>query len=550
MSALLAWMTGGVVLELGVWIFVRGTALVLVAWALARMATGRGASLRHVAWGGLLAGLLILPAASALVPDRKFVAGVIPAELWEAPAAPLRTAAEPVLMDARGLRSPLAPAPFQAESEATSVAGERAEGPALPWVALLLLAWGIGAGILLARLIGRLVALRITGRRSPPWRHDAAHQVASEVAKDLGIRRAVSLVAVEAAPAPACWGILRPTVGLPKAAASWDRDRLRAVLLHELAHVRRWDYVTYLAGEIACALYWPNPAVLWAARRARAEAETACDEIVLRHGTRRRAYAEVLLEAAREALPRRLRPGPVMTMASGSALRDRVRGVLRFRGLEQASRALLVRTGVVGLAGALAVVAFGLGSDRDARRAHALVGVSAPEAEVRAGSARTLGELADVRALSAVVRLLGDESAEVRATAATAAVDVGSRMATVPLMRLLDDEDARVREAVILALGRTRDRRAFYELEELTGSTDARIRLAATWAIGEIKCVPAIKRLSDLVVRSADPDTRLVAVRGLRGTSGYLPDRALREARNDPDDRVRAAAAESLSLRS
>ena len=80
------------------------------------------------------------------------------------------------------------------------------------------------------------------------------------------------------------WGILRPTLLLPGCRRVAGR-RARLVLLHELAHIRRWDFLTQSLGRLACALYWFNPLAWLALAQARAEQERACDDCVLNSGS-------------------------------------------------------------------------------------------------------------------------------------------------------------------------------------------------------------------------------------------------------------------------
>ena len=62
-------------------------------------------------------------------------------------------------------------------------------------------------------------------------------------------------------------------------------DRRRAVILHEVAHVARYDCLTQMMASGACAMYWFHPAAWWVARRLRIERELACDDRVIAAGT-------------------------------------------------------------------------------------------------------------------------------------------------------------------------------------------------------------------------------------------------------------------------
>jgi TonB family protein len=82
-------------------------------------------------------------------------------------------------------------------------------------------------------------------------------------------------------------------------ADGWADDRLRAVLLHELAHVQRGDWPALMIAEALRAIDWMNPLTWIAARRLRAESELACDDLVLSSGLPAHEYAAHLLEMVR-----------------------------------------------------------------------------------------------------------------------------------------------------------------------------------------------------------------------------------------------------------
>ena len=127
---------------------------------------------------------------------------------------------------------------------------------------------------------------------------------------------------------PMTFGLLRPVVLLPSGAADWPAERLRVVLLHEIAHVKRRDWLTTMLAEVACALYWFHPLVWLTAHRLRAESEQACDDLVLTSGVQAVDYADHLLEVVRGLTGRRGSMAAVVTMAQERGLTGRLKTIL------------------------------------------------------------------------------------------------------------------------------------------------------------------------------------------------------------------------------
>ena len=119
-----------------------------------------------------------------------------------------------------------------------------------------------------------------------------------------------------------------------------DADKLEAVLLHELAHVARFDLWTSFAAHVACAAYWFNPLVWMAARRMRIEGERACDDAVLRCGARASDYADQLLEVVRDT---QNRWAPTVAVGHGTEVGVRMTALWRFSRLKVNRRRLTLR---------------------------------------------------------------------------------------------------------------------------------------------------------------------------------------------------------------
>ena len=199
---------------------------------------------------------------------------------------------------------------------------------AIPATAWLLPVWLVGALLVLNTLLVGLARSARLASGTRPVTDQRRTALAAELRRRLDITRPVRLLERDGRCMPMTWGAFRPIVLLPSDSVSWSASRLRAVLLHELAHVKRHDYLTQLVARVACAVYWFNPLAWVAARELHKERELACDDLVLNHGSRASEYAEHLLDVARS-----LRTTPLLTvatvcMARRSQLRGRLQAVL------------------------------------------------------------------------------------------------------------------------------------------------------------------------------------------------------------------------------
>lgn len=340
------WMGALVALEL------KGVVLLaLVALAVLTLRRGPAAG-RHWVWLLGVMGLLALPFVQAAAPRWSAQLPALPAWAEASPGFEAATSAS----SADGAASRPAPAPEtpasaeaieaaarvspgdagrEIASPSSAVPGARIDAPrvvavpaSLPFGAVLLSVWAFGALSLLAGVALSLIATWRLEARTASFPPGKVRTLAEGLAAHLGIRRPVRLLRGEADAMPVSWGWRRPVVLLPAGAEGWSRSRLAAVLLHELAHVRRADCLSQVVAEVTVALHWLNPLAWLAAARLRAEREYACDDLVLRAGARASDYADELLALARSLRADRATPRAAVAMARPSSLAGRLRAVL------------------------------------------------------------------------------------------------------------------------------------------------------------------------------------------------------------------------------
>lgn len=224
--------------------------------------------------------------------------------------------------------------------------------------ALLLAVWLAGSLAVLSTLLLGFLRLRWIRRRAAVLTDGPLAAAAARVADRLGLDRRPTLLQGDDGDMPMTWGVRRPVVLLPAGAEDWERWRLEAVLLHELAHVARRDYPAQIAARLACALYWFHPLAWIAAHRLRVEREHACDDVVVRGGADPSAYAEGLLAIARSLRAARPASAAGLGMARPDHLRDRLLALLdRERDRRPLTQRQALAASFLGLAVALPLAA-------------------------------------------------------------------------------------------------------------------------------------------------------------------------------------------------
>ncbi len=120
------------------------------------------------------------------------------------------------------------------------------------------------------------------------------------------LQRRVKIYSSRAVQVPTAIGFFNPAILIPEwTLQELSPEELRIVLLHELAHLRRWDDWSNLAQKVLRSVFFFHPAVWWIERRLLLEREMACDDVVLAQTVNPRAYAECLVSLAEKSVVRK-----------------------------------------------------------------------------------------------------------------------------------------------------------------------------------------------------------------------------------------------------
>ncbi len=267
----------------------------------------KSAAMRGFVWSMAIIGCLIIPLLSLVLPKW---------ELDILPETPVSIAS--IQLPTESVSSiPITLTPSQPDPRTD----QSAPFTTLHWTDWIAIVWA-GAGLfLLIRLIVGVGAIWHISARSSSFSR-AVERLPSDWNRRVNVRLSNRITV------PMVWGFLSPVILLPVDAEHWQTERLRAVLLHELAHIKRWDWMVQTVAQTTCAVYWFNPLVWFAAHRVRIEAEQACDDHVLNAGYRSTDYAQHLLDVTRNVKIAKATSSAAVAIARSSKIEGRLRTVL------------------------------------------------------------------------------------------------------------------------------------------------------------------------------------------------------------------------------
>jgi HEAT repeat protein/beta-lactamase regulating signal transducer with metallopeptidase domain len=568
----------------------KGTAILVLAFAAEHMLIRKtSAATRHLVWFLALLAVVVLPMATNLLPEWRvpLMPGILvrgsalQAGTSAQPAAAIANAETPKQFGDKLLENAGAPEitpPVKGHSSFVDLydplAGLTHKAEAVPfrtsggsllgtphWSFWIFAAWFTGFMVVLFRLlVGAIGAylLLITSRKKLDVDLPAA---VSRIAEVMGVRRRVRLLISDHMPLPKSGGILFPVIILPAIALEWEEERRSLVLMHEMAHIKRWDILTLMVSRFACALNWFNPLVWMAHLRMRNEMENACDDLVINSGIVPSSYALHLAEIARSLMP--LRPSwASAAMAHRCSLKDRLLAILNpaaNRRPFRLRRALISAALTVMLL--LPLAAFHPWASAESPKLNEIAEMSGrlnPETEledllaslsdsdenVRANAALLLGGWMDLRAAGRLMTTLQDNNPRVRQYAAWSLGRIRMECCIEALAQALRDPAPEVRQQALWALGQIGEPAAG-AIVAGTANSDPFIRQQSLHAMGSIADEEAIAKLIAALDDEVNEVRRQAVIELARiGGSRVVP--GLTKALSDPNTEIRRLAVSYL----
>ena len=294
------------------------------------LAQAIGVTLLHTLWqgaivGGMLAAVLALLHKRSASSRYAIACGALAvvvllavATAWQSYEPQTTVAAAAIqampLPDDTVVIAGTAPAPTWRDRAVALLAATRAHVPQI------LMLWLAGVLILSIRLGVSWWRVQTMARRSTADAGDVLQRAAKRLAQSLGLTRPVRIVMSSAVDVPSVVGWLRPMVLIAMSSVSGlTAEQLEMVLAHELAHIRRHDFLVNAMQSVVETLMFYNPAVWWISREIRIERENCCDDLAVAVCGDPVAYARALAQLESARVP------AAAAAANGGSLVERVR---------------------------------------------------------------------------------------------------------------------------------------------------------------------------------------------------------------------------------
>ncbi|MEA2705836.1 MAG: hypothetical protein QOH22_624 [Gemmatimonadaceae bacterium] len=305
----------------------KATIILLLALGMTVVMQRASAGARHLVWLVAVAALLFVPALTAWGPLPVRVLPALSSAGRQSSAGPESKTAATNTIEIDKARLAATGTVEAAAPSGNGASPTISDSGLKTGISILFLIWAAVVVAIAASLGYAALSVRRIVKRARPLDSSDWLNPLWEVSDRFALDEPPRLLRSEDAKMPFACGLFTPTIVLPAECDSWSLDRRRAVLLHELAHVRRHDLIGHTLGRLACAVYWFHPLVWTAAKRLRSESERACDDLALACGARAADYAEHLLDIV-TSVRRDSTPSVALAMARRKEFEGRMLAIL------------------------------------------------------------------------------------------------------------------------------------------------------------------------------------------------------------------------------
>ncbi len=498
-------------------IVAKSTIIFLVAATVNVFLQRVSASVRHWVWTLAFLGIILTPFLSSFTPQKTIA---LPETAFEK-SAPVKTS--------KNESPPRTETKFQRKDSAETAQhpAPSTERPAQPIAdfqtldakSVFFTIWLAGAALLLLRLLFDLSVLAFISHRGARPRTSAWSRDLRVFKSRLNIKRTIRIATSSVVEFPLTAGVFRPVILIPEHAEKWDAEQRQMTLQHELAHIKRFDFLSNILAQMVCAALWFHPLAWFAKRRLQIEREKACDDYVLRSGARWNDYASCLVEIARKSPFRQKFAPRVVGMAHQAELKIRLKSILKpgtpRRGLSVAAS---LSTAAFALGVMLSLAFFKL--EKTVASIAGDVQDQVSEFNVKNDSALASHGF-DTRSFASLSTALKHKSPDVRAEATLALGELHDERAIKNLVAMLKDDNAQVRASALNGLAQFGKRKNFHDVLPFVLAKGPKVRAASMNVLSAIGCEPAFIAISHLL-DDENPKVRAAAVRGLRPYERWL----------------------------
>ena len=299
----------------------KSTVLLFIATIMQMCFKKLSSNLKHLIWLALLFSVVLMPLCSSTV-----FPGLFAFQIQSGSSSAAVRVLDIVLPQYDGIGGPV-----QSTSGVVTTASELWSSETLiHWQTICFVIWLIGTMCALARVfVGKFGIIRIV-RDTRIIGNRRISKIVEEMSADFNVQRKIQVLTSFSCRVPFTYRTFKPVILLPHDATRWPEERLRSVLIHELAHVKRVDSLTQMCARFVCSFFWFIPMVWIAYHHVHIEQEKSCDEYAVGEGIDAARYARHILNVVRFARGRLYMTGICISRGKRNMIEKRILHLLSF----------------------------------------------------------------------------------------------------------------------------------------------------------------------------------------------------------------------------